>query len=321
MRRSAMKPRPIEVTLSQEPSTPPTDDVPPDEPKPDASKPRHHLAIGALIVPLLGACAILWAETTAQGFAISAVTVILSSLLVYLDARQLSDCAANGKKQTAPLVMLLASLILWIAFYPWSFVRRSRITGPNLSLVAVLVAAIFAGGPTLYYYLMPPGLPRCDSTEVKQVIQQLVRQSPEVGNIIKIDGHQQLSYDASKQQRIGQCMLHTRQGKELLKYIVEWRDQENAHFQVRTIIELPTCSSPEAKQLLEQVIRESELGQGLQSIGDHQELSYDAQKEERVGVCTLNTAKGKVKIKYLINWQDKNKGMFQVQVMPIDLKG
>ncbi len=321
MRKSAINPRAIQNPSLQYPPTPPTtDEVPPAEPT-SASKPSHLLAIGALIVPLLGACAILWAETTAQGFAISAVTVVLSSLLVYVDARQLSDYAANGKKQTAPIVMLIASLILWIAFFPWSFVRRSRITGPNLSLVAVLVAAIFAGGPLLYYYLVPPGLPRCDSSEVKQVIQQLVRQSPQAASISSIDGHQQLSYDATRQQRIGQCMLHTQLGNEPLKFIVEWQDQEHTRFQVRTIVELPTCTSPEAKQVLEQVIRQSELGQGLQSIEDHQELSYDAQKEERAGTCTLNTAKGKVKIKYLINWQDKNKGMFQVQAMPLDLKG
>lgn len=71
----------------------------------------------------------LWAETIAQGFFISAVTVLLSSLFIYLDTRQLGTRAANGKKQTDPIVMLIASLVFWIVFFPWSFVRRSRITG------------------------------------------------------------------------------------------------------------------------------------------------------------------------------------------------
>lgn len=191
--------------MSHDSWTPPTSgDVPANESIPASHKPSHLLAIGALIIPLLGACAVLWAETMAEGFFISAVTVILSSLFVYLDARQLGNRAANDKKQTDPIVMLIASLVLWIVFFPWSFVRRSRITGPNLSLVAVLVAAIFAGGPWLYLYLVPPGLPSCHSTEVKQVIQQLVRQSPQGASVTRIDGHEQLSYDAVKEQRIGQ---------------------------------------------------------------------------------------------------------------------
>ena len=159
---------------------------------------------------------------------------------------------------------------------------------------------------------------RCTCTEVKQVIQQLVRQSPQGANVTNIDGHQQLSYDAVKEQRIEQCLLHTPQGKVPLKYLVEWRGQDHSQFQVRTIAELPACISQEAKQLLEQVVRQSELGQGLQSIEDHQELSYDAQKEERQCQCTLVTPKGKVKIKYLINWRDKQKGLFQVLVLPVN---
>ncbi len=280
-----------------------------------APKPPWHFIILALLVPVMGMVGVLLADSLLQGLVIGFGMVFLSSLFVYLDARQLGNIDAKGKKQTDPLVMMVASWVLWIVFYPWSFVRRARITKPNLSLLAVLVAALFAVGPFLFAYLVPPGLPACDSKEVKQLLQQIVRGLPMGAMVTSMDGHQQLSFDAQKVKRLGQCELHIADGgTQALKYIVEWQDSDKTRFYVKIVAELPACDSIEVRQLIKQLISQQPVGALVTSIDGHKELSFDQASGRRIGECILHSPAGDKAIKYLIKWQDQAKTHFLVEL-------
>jgi len=280
-----------------------------------APKPHWHFIILALLVPVMGMVGVLLSDSVLQGFVIGFGMVFLSSFFVYLDARQLGNIDAKGKKQTDPLVMMVASWVLWIVFYPWSFVRRARFTGPNLSLLAVLVAALFAVGPFLFAYLVPPGLPTCDSKEVKQLLQQIIRNSPLGPTVTSVDGHQQLSFDPQKSQRLGQCVLHvTDGGTQTLKYTVEWQDPDKTRFYVKTIAELPACNSSEVRQLIQQLISQQPVGALVTTIDGHKELSFDQVAEQRVGECIAHSPAGDKVIKYRVKWQDQKKTHFLVQL-------
>lgn len=296
---------------------------PPGIPPPEKPRPGIGLAVTALLVPLLGAVVATYpgkfnlTDSITTGLTVGVVVVVLSSLLVLIDALQIDNINKKGKKETAPGVMFLGSLVLWIAFFPISFVRRNRITGPNLSLYALVVAVLFVAGPLLYSYLVPPGLPKCDSPDVKEVIQDMVRRSPLLaGSVTRIDGHQELSYDAANQKRVGQCTLHSANDQDTFKFTVEWQGNDRMRFLVTPLIELPSCTSLEAKSLLEQVVRTTALGKSMKSIDGHRELNYNAQKEERQCQAVIHTTEGDITIKYLVNWQNKAKNMFQVQIQP-----
>ncbi|HQR08271.1 MAG TPA: hypothetical protein PLN21_15695 [Gemmatales bacterium] len=297
--------------------------APPGTPEPEKPRPGIALAVAALLVPILGFVVLIFpnsfnlADTTANGVIVGVTMVVLSSLLVLFDALPLGNLNKKGRKETPSGYMFLGSLVFWIGFFPVSFVRRSRITGPNLSLYALLVTILFAAGPWIYLYLVPPGLPKCDSPDVKELIQDMIRRSPELAaTVTRIDGHQEISFDEAAQKRVGQCTLHTDTDKEVFKFIVEWQGDDRTAFYVTPLVELPLCTSLEAKTLLEEIVRKTALGNELKSIDGHRESSYDPQKQERQCMAVLHTSEGEVTINYLLNWQNKAKNMFRIQMKP-----
>jgi hypothetical protein len=78
---------------------------------------------------------------------------------------------------------------------------------------------------------------------------------------------------------------------------------------------LPSCTSPEVVQLLDQVIRSTPVGANLKSIDGHRELSYDRDANVRHGECVAHTDAGEIPVKFIVEWQDRNKGLFQVRTV------
>ena len=100
---------------------------------------------------------------------------------------------------------------------------------------------------------------------------------------------------------------------------VEWLDQDNGQFAVRVLVaptaHLPSCTSPEVVQLLEQVIRGTPVGASAKSIDGHQELSYDRDAGVRHGQCVVHTDGDDVNVKYLVEWLDRDKGHFLLRIL------
>ena len=71
--------------------------------------------------------------------------------------------------------------------------------------------------------------------------------------------------------------------------------------------------SVEVIRVIEQVIRSAPLGAVTKSIDGHRELSFDRDTNVRHGECTARTESGDKQVKFIVEWQDREKGLFQVR--------
>ncbi len=78
---------------------------------------------------------------------------------------------------------------------------------------------------------------------------------------------------------------------------------------------LPSCSSAEVVQVLEQVIRSKTVGATTKSIDSHREVSFDRDTNVRHGVCIAHTETNDIPIHFIVEWQDREKGLFQVRIV------
>jgi len=286
--------------------------------------PIRHVGVGlvaaALVLPVLAGTILFFVTSFAIALGISAATVIASAALVAMDARRLGNVDLTGRVRESAGLLFVGMILLWIVVYPLAFFRRRHFGGPNLAIPAVIVAAFFALGPLLYSALVPPGLPSCTSPEVVQLLDQVIRGTPEGASAKNIDGHHQLSYDRDAEVRHGQCVIHT-DGRDIdVKYLVEWADRDKGQFAVRIPpADLPSCASPEVVQLLERLIRRTSAGASTKVIDGHQELSYDRDADVRHGQCVVHTDGGDIDVKYPVEWLDRDQGQFAVRIPPAEL--
>lgn len=161
--------------------------------------------------------------------------------------------------------------------------------------------------------LVAAELPSCDSLTVKQLLEQVIRQTPVGATARSIDGHHELKYDTVAGVRQGECIAHLESEDVAVRYFVEWQDRNKTHFQVRLAeLELPACDSPQIVKLLDKVIRNSQLGASIRSIDGHRELRYDPEADVRHGECIAHLESGDVPMKFFVEWQDRNQGLIQV---------
>jgi hypothetical protein len=78
---------------------------------------------------------------------------------------------------------------------------------------------------------------------------------------------------------------------------------------------LPSCTSPEVATLLDQIIRSSLVGTTLKSIDGHCELNYNHDADVRYGRCVAHTNAGELPVEFIVEWQDRKKGLFQVRTV------
>ena len=93
--------------------------------------------------------------------AVSAATVLLTAILLAIDAHRLNTVEPNKQKGESAGLLLLGMIALWIVFYPFAYFRRRRFGGPNLAIPSILVVLFFLLSPIARSLLFPPGLPAC----------------------------------------------------------------------------------------------------------------------------------------------------------------
>ncbi len=274
----------------------------------------------ALVLPVLSGILLFFVTSIPISIGISVVTVVATAALVAIDAHRLGKVDSKGNVRESAGVLFLGMCLFWIFVYPLAFFRRRSFGGPNLGVVAIGVALFFAGGPFVSSLLIPRRLPACSSAEVVQLLEQLIR-STSVGATTKsIDGHHELNFDRDTNVRHGECVAHTEIGDISVKYLVEWQDRDKGVFQVRLQQpDLPTCSSPEIVRVLEQLIRGMPVGAITKSIDGHRELSFDRDANVRHGECVAHTETGDISVKYMVEWQDRDKGLYKVRLPLPDL--
>lgn len=273
----------------------------------------------ALLLPVVAG--VLMCFTTGWvAFAIAAATVVVTALLMALDANRLGRLDRSGRERESPFLLLAGMLLLWIVVFPLAVFRRSAFTKPNLGLVALLVTVFFLVAPLVASLLSATQLPACTSPEVVQVLDQVLRSTSAVAAAKTIDGHRELRFDRAAQIRYGECVAHLDTGDVPVQFLVEWQDRNTARFQVRLAeVELPLCDSLMVKQLLEQVIGQTPVGATARSIDGHRELKYDRIADVRHGECIAHLESQDVPVQFFVEWQDRNKSQFQVRLAELEL--
>ena len=203
---------------------------PMETPHPQEMETEIGFAIASLGVPLLSGCILLFVTSFAPILAISVVTVIVSSALLAIDAGRLGNIDLKGRKRESALWLLLS---MWIIGYPFAFFRRKHFGGPNLGIPSILIALFFVGAPILRAILVPPSLPACNSREVVQLLEQVIRSNPTGAKARSVDGHREVSYDKSMDRRLGQCVMHTDVADIVINFLVQWRDRDKGQFEIQ----------------------------------------------------------------------------------------
>ena len=117
------------------------------------------LAVAALVLPVLSGIVLLLVTSFVAALAIALGTVLVSSLLLAIDARRLGRIDLKGRSQGSEVMLFVGMCLVWIVGYPIAFFRRRLFGGPNLGIPSLLVALFFVGAPLLQMVLVPPALP------------------------------------------------------------------------------------------------------------------------------------------------------------------
>lgn len=169
-------------------------------------------------------------------------------------------------------------------------------------------------------FALPNPLPLCTSPVVVKLLERLLRGTPAGATLKSIDSYRELSFDRDANIRHGECIVHTSSGDIPVKFVVEWQDRNTGKFQVRTLgTDLPSCTSAEVMQLLEQIVQKSLDVGTFKSVDSARELSFDRDANVRHGECVVHTSTGDIPVKFLVEWTDQEKGQFQVRTVPTDL--
>lgn len=67
-------------------------------------------------------------------------------------------------------------------------------------------------------------------------------------------------------------------------------------------------------QILETVIRSTPIGATAGRIEGHREVRYDPIAKVRHGQCVIHTDSEDILVPFIVEWQDAEKGVFQVRV-------
>jgi hypothetical protein len=291
-----------------------------------ASGPGESLPVLALLLPLVALCIVLVGnfESFGVNFAIGGVMVVLTAILLAIDAAYLGTTDLKGKSQSGPGSLFAGIVLLWIVGYPYAYFRRRSFGKPNLGPLAVLVAVIYLGGPfvkefLLDGFLLGDGPPSCTRPEVVRLVDDTIRKSVLGPSVKSISGHREISYQAETKTRKGECVVETLTGRQTMSFTVKWLDADKRMFQVQIgdllTDDPPLCTSPEVVALLGNLIRGSPTGFQVTNVGGHEETSYDRVAKIRYGRCSVSTTTGQISVAYKVTWLNRQLGQFQVQIV------
>jgi hypothetical protein len=258
------------------------------------------LALLALLLPLLaqGLALACHLDSWGAGMALSWATIVATALLLAVDAAFLGTIDLRGTQRSSPVGLFFGILLFWIIGYPVAFFRRRHFGRLNLGPLALLVAAFFVTVPFVQQFaafgVIGGTVPTCTSREVTGMVDDIIRKSPLGPSVQSISGYQEISYDRKSQTRKGQCVVKTQTETITATYTVKVVDRKVGTFVVEVdpipFLALPSCTSPEVKEMVEDMIRKSPKGQALRSVDQYRETAFDPATKTRTGQCHARTA-------------------------------
>jgi hypothetical protein len=304
--------------------------LPPESPWPEIQIRRggsgETLAVLALLLPLLaqGVALACRFDSWALGAALGWGTVLVTGLVLAVDAALLGTIDLQGTRRASPGALFLGIILFWIIGYPVAFFRRRHFGRPNLGPLALVVAAFFVVVPFVQqardFGVVGAGLPTCTSREVIAMVDDVIRKGLPGPSVQSISGYREISYDPVSQIRKGQCLVKTQTETIPVTYTVRFLNPSTGTFQVEVEPVMPedppACTSPEVVALLERIIRDGPSGPQLKRLAGHEETRYDRENKIRHGRCQATMQGWTGNVAYKVYWLDQKTGQFQVQIEP-----
>ena len=193
--------------------------------------------------------------------------------------------------------------------------RKTRRCGLDCRKMG-LVSMFTVLGPFVHAYLVSLTLRSCSNPAVVKLLNELIHKTAVGSNAISIDGYREVGYDLTAKHREGECLVHCEEADFKVTFFVEWQNQVDHRFVVRTQrLDVLLCTNPEVTRLVEKIIRGTAAGRKVTSIDGYQEISYDRKANVRKGRCVLH-GKGEVcDLFYAVEWRDQKNGRFQVRLV------
>jgi hypothetical protein len=279
----------------------------------------------ALLVPLAVESVFFFGTLGSQALevAVGWATVLLTAVLLAIDAACLGTTDLRGQERAGPGRLFLGMLLLWIAFYPAVYFRRRHFGRPNFGVLALLVAVFFLGAPFLRAFLVEGvlpggGPPSCTSPAVVQMVNDMIRKNAAGMQVRTIRGHQEVRYDRASRTRTGNCVVETATGPVTVSYRVTLMDARAGTYEVEILSgwaeDPPLCTSLEVMNMVQGIIKSGPMGAQVRSVDGYHEVRSDPQTRTRYGECTVQTNRGNIAVRFRVEWVDRNRQQFQVVV-------
>ncbi len=290
-------------------------------------------AVLALLLPVIALCALFLGnfDSVPVELGIAIGTVVGTAILLAVDAASIGTVDLKGTSRQGVGAVLVGVMLLWFVFYPAAFFRRRHFGRPNLGILALVVAALFASGPLVkaiggFDLLRAGDPPSCSSAEVVRLVNKTLDDSPAGPSIVSIRDHREIHYDPAARVRHGQCMVVTETSSTAVNYQVKWQDarQRIMHVQVEPYFspDPPSCTSAEVTGMVESLIKNGAPGRDVIRVNEFKESRYDKASKTRHGLCTVHIGRfvaGRIgppesfPVAFRVQLVDQKKGQFQVE--------
>jgi hypothetical protein len=284
-------------------------------------RPSEWIAIVMLMVPIVAGVVMWFAVplrlTGAYDALIGSGAIVATAVLGYFSIRQMAlrenrTASHYHGSLSSPAFMYLAILFFWIILYPVHFVIRWRMGGRNLIIPGIIATAVYFA-QIVQPFLVEAELPPVDDAEALALVKQLIEADPAL-RPANVKNAVEVSFDAAQQRRVGRCTLAAKHGDEPIEYTINWKDRQSGLWQVELRPYLPAVDSKEVIDVLNGLVQAQ---QGFEArIRNPVQTSYDSAKQKRSGVANVNTRNGEARITYTVEWDNRAKGMFRVDIQP-----
>ena len=282
----------------------------------------ENLAVLALLLPVVAQGLALACQFDFPiQMAISVGTVVLTAVLLAVDAAFLGRIDFDGTERANPGAIFLGICLLWIVCYPVVFFRRRHFGRPNLGPLALLVALFFLAGPYLSNFarfgIVGSGVPLCTSKEVKTMVGDLIRTSPIGAAVQSIDQFQETNFDDFTLTRKGECRLNMQNGAVTATFTVKVVNSRTGAYQVEIapINVPPFCTEAAVTAVVDDMIRAGPNGRVLKKVFGHVETRFDPATKTRHGRCQAQLDNRTIAIDYRVFW-DENAKQYLIAVDP-----
>jgi hypothetical protein len=248
---------------------------------------------------------------------VGSVATVGTSVLGYFSIRQTAFFAQRSKAHTgalsSPAFMYLAMLALWLVCFPVHFLIRSRMGGRNLLIPGLVVTGLYCL-PIFQPFMVEAELPAVTNGEVQSLVKQLIEQNAGLGPVT-VKNPTEVSFNKDLQKRVGRCTIASKKFEEEFTFTITWQNRGTGVWQVTVLPQLPPVDAPEVINLLQNTLMLPNGGRP-KTLRNSTQVSFDADKQIRVGRITAVSPVGDTEIRFTVIWENRTNGTFRVHIPP-----